>query len=122
MTRNYFRRGKTLTATLLSLSILLGTTPPRARAAETSRPAPDVSRANAYVPKQAVRKSVTQLPSVFEENLGQVGAGARFVSRGAGHTLLLGAGGVTLALKRGGGKGGSGRMPGVWAPGENARA
>jgi hypothetical protein len=120
MMRTLIKNGGKLTATILSLSILLGMTPP-ARAAETSRVKPSAARTNRHGPKQEVKKSIAQLPSAFEENVGQADARARFVSRGAGHTLLLGAGGVTLALRKGGGKEGSGRTPPVRALGENAR-
>jgi hypothetical protein len=120
MTRT-FKNGETLTATLLSLALLLGMTPPGARAAETPR-ATRASHTNTPDQKQSVKRTLTQLPSVFEENVGQLAGRARFVSRGAGHALLLDAGGVTLALRKGGGKEDSGRVPGVRAPGENARA
>jgi hypothetical protein len=120
MTRTLSKNVETLTATLLSLAILLGMTPP-ARAVETSRAKPASVHPNTPGPKQSVKQSVAQLPSVFEENAGQAGGRVRFLSRGAGHTLLLGAGGVTLALRKGGGKEGSGVPPHVRAPGENAR-
>src|SRR5215204_5939541 len=121
MTRTHFKHGETLTATLLTLAILLGTTTPPARAAETRRATPAASRADAAGSKQGVKKSAAQLPSFFEENAGQADPRARFISRGAGHTLLLGAGGVTLALRKGGGKEGSGAASPGRAPGENAR-
>src|SRR5215212_5660395 len=122
MTRTLIDNGKTLTAALLSLTILLGMTPPpQARAAETSSATPASARTNTPAPKQSVKQSIAQLPSFFEENAGQAGERVRFLSRGASHTLLLGAGGVTLALKRGGGKEGSGAPSGVRALGENAR-
>ena len=108
-----------LTATLLSLTILLGAMPPRAVAAGTSRAV--TGSKNRTGSEQGVKKSLAQLPSFFEENKGQADARARFISRGAGHTLMLGAGGVTLALSKGGGKEGSGRTPFRAAPGENAR-
>src|ERR1044071_9084504 len=114
MTRNT----KTLTATLLTLAILLGLTPP-ARAVGTSRAT--AGSKNAAGSKQGVKRSFAQLPSFFEENAGQADARAKFISRGAGHTLMLGSGGVTLALLKGGGKEGSGRTPLRAAPGENAR-
>ncbi|MBV8859046.1 MAG: SBBP repeat-containing protein [Acidobacteria bacterium] len=119
MTRNILRHGETLTATLLSLALLLGITP-HVRAVGTSRSTPESK--NKPGPKQEIKRSLAQLPSFFEENAGQLAGPARFVSRGAGHTLMLGAGGVTLALRKGGGKEGSGRVPGVRALGENARA
>src|SRR5215207_4863048 len=121
MTRTHFKNGEALTATLLTLAMLLGMTPTADGAAETLRAKPAASRADAAGPTQGFRKSVTQLPSFFEENAGQVAGRARFVSRGAGHTLLLGAGGVTLALRRGGGEEGSGVASPGRAPGENAR-
>ncbi|HEX8150790.1 MAG TPA: SBBP repeat-containing protein [Pyrinomonadaceae bacterium] len=121
MTRTHIRNAEALTATLLSLAMLLGMTPTAYGAAETARATPAASRADTAGARQAVKKSVTQLPPVFEENAGQAGARARFISRGAGHTLLLGAGGVTLALRKGGGKEGSGSAPSVRALGENAR-
>jgi hypothetical protein len=120
MRLTHFRNVETFTASLLSLTLLLGVTPAAARAAGHPRPAPP-ALTDAHGPKPSVRKSVTQLPSFFEENAGQADAGARFISRGAGHTLLLGVGGVTLALRRGGGKEGSAGAPSVRAPGENAR-
>jgi hypothetical protein len=121
MRPTHFRNGETFTASLLSLTLLLGMTPAARGADANSRPAPTAAHRNAAAPKQAVQKTFAQLPSVFEENAGQFAGGARFVSRGAGHTLLLGAGGVTLALRRGGGKEGSGVTPDRAAPGENAR-
>jgi hypothetical protein len=121
MTRTLFKHGETLTATLLSLAILLGMAPPSVRASETSRAKPASPRADAAVTKQDVKKTLTQLPSIFEENAGQADARTRFVSRGAGHTLLLGSSGVMLALKKGGGKEGSGVASPVRASGETAR-
>ena len=113
--------GATLTASLLSLALLLGVTPPRARAAETPRAKPAPARSNTRDFKKQIERSFAQLPSVFEENAGQAGGRVRFLSRGARHTLALGAGGVTLALRKGGGKEGSGAVSPVRAPGENAR-
>src|SRR3712207_106089 len=95
-----FRNVETFTASLLSLTLLLGMTPTTASAVGHSRPTPATAHAKTTGPKQGVKKSVTQLPSFFEETAGQAGGRARFVSRGAGDALLLGAGGVTLALKR----------------------
>ncbi len=120
MTRTHFKNGKTLTATLLTLAMLLGMTPAYG-AAETRRATPKPSHAGTAGAQRDVKKSFTQLPSFFEENAGQFAVGARFVSRGAGHTLLLGAAGVTLALRKGGGKEGSGAASPGRAPGENAR-
>jgi hypothetical protein len=94
--------------------MLLGLTPTPARAAETAH-------ANPPGPKRNLQRSSTPLPSFFEENAGQFAGHARFVSRGAGHTLLLGPGGVTLALRQGGGKEGSGAASPGRAHGENAR-
>ncbi|HEX8190250.1 MAG TPA: SBBP repeat-containing protein [Pyrinomonadaceae bacterium] len=121
MTRTLIKHGEALTATLLSLAILLGPTPPPARAAGTERATPAPSHADKAAPGQGVKKSFAHLPSVFEENAGQAGARARYLSRGARHALLLGSGGVTLALRQGGGKEGSGVTPGVRASGETAR-
>ena len=121
MTRTNFRNGKTLTATLLSLAILLGLTPPTTRAVETPRARPASASTKTPVSKQSVKKSLAQLPSVFEENVGQADARAKFISRGARHTLLLGAGGVTLALRKGSEQEGSGVASLSRAPGENAR-
>ena len=120
MRLTHFRNVETFTASLLSLALLLGTMPTATGAVETSRPKPAASHTNTPGAKQSFKKSVAQLPSFFEENKGQAGGGARFVSRGAGHTLLLGAGGVTLALRKGGGKEGSGEVSSRRAPGENA--
>src|SRR5580704_3032143 len=39
------------------------------------------------------------LPLTFEANQGQVGAGARFLSRGKGYTAFLTAGGMVLSLR-----------------------
>jgi hypothetical protein len=95
-------------------------TPP-ALAVDTSRASPHASHAKAPGSKKSVNKTIAQLPSVFEENAGQAGGRVRFLARGAGHTLVLGAGGVTLALRKGGGKEGSGVPPFRRALGENAR-
>ncbi len=104
MRLTHSRNGETFTASLLSLTLLLGMTPAAGGFAGNSRPAPPAARANADVPKRGVRKTFAQLPSFFEENAGQFAGNAKFVSRGAGHTLLLGAVGVTLALKRAAGR------------------
>ncbi|HWS86108.1 MAG TPA: SBBP repeat-containing protein [Pyrinomonadaceae bacterium] len=117
----HLRNGQTFTASLLSLALVLGLKPAATRAVETSRTAPASAHINTAGSGRGVKKSVAQLPSFFEENAGQADPRARFVSRGAGHTLMLGAGGVTLALLKGGGKEGSGRAPFRKAPGENAR-
>jgi hypothetical protein len=117
MTRTLIKHVETLTATLLSLAILLGMTPP-ARAVEPSHA--KAAHTNTASSKQGVKKTVAQLPSVFEENAGQADGRVRFLSRAAGHTLLLGAAGVTLALRKGGGKEGSGVASYGRAPGENA--
>src|SRR5919205_308437 len=106
MTRTVSRTVSALTAALLSLATLQGMTLPRARAFGTPSTRP--ASANTRGPERGLNKSLTKLPSVFEENAGQFGGRARFVSRGAGHTLALGAEGVTLALLEGGGKEGSG--------------
>jgi hypothetical protein len=120
MRLTHFRNVRTFTASLLSLTLLLGLAPALTRAAEATRPTPKPARTKARGPERDVKKSVSQLPSFFEENAGQSAGRARFISRGAGHTLVLGAGGVTLALKRGGGKEGSGVSSSRRAPGENA--
>ena len=120
MTQTNYRHGETLTATLLSLAMLLGMTP-LALAVETSRARPAYAQANRPVAKKSIWNSLAQMPSVFEENAGQADGRVRFLSRGAGHTLVLGAGGVTLALRKGGGKEGSGVPPYRRALGENAR-
>ncbi|MET0649675.1 MAG: SBBP repeat-containing protein [Pyrinomonadaceae bacterium] len=121
MTRTHSPYGATLTASLLSLTLLLGMVPQHARAVETPRAKPAPVRPNTRDTKKEVKSSFAQLPSVFEENAGQAGGRVRFLSRGARHTLALGAGGVTLALRKGGGKAGSGAVSSVRAPGENAR-
>ncbi|MFL6332918.1 MAG: SBBP repeat-containing protein [Pyrinomonadaceae bacterium] len=121
MTRTLFKHVDQLAASLLSLTILLGMMPRPARSAETSRMQPPASRTNTRGPRQEVKKSTAHLPSVFEGNAGQADSRVRFLSRGAGHTLLLEAGGVTLALKKGGAKEGSGAASDNRAPGEDAR-
>src|ERR1044071_2949926 len=110
---------RTHLTSLLSLALLLGAMPPRAGAVGTSRAT--AGSKNRTGPKQGVKKSVAQLPSFFEENRGQIAGRASFISRGAGHTLMLDAGGGTLALLKGSGKEGYGSGAFRAAPGENAR-
>ena len=123
MTRTHPRNVETLAASLLSLTLLLGMTPPPARAVTNSRTTATTTAApaKASAPKKVGEKTLAQLPSVFEENAGQAGNGVWFLSRGARHTLALGDGGVTLALSKGGGKEGSGVPPYGRARGEHAR-
>ena len=118
MRLTHIRNVEAFMASLLSLTLLLGMTPTASRAVGTSRPTPESK--NTHGTKQPFEESLTQLPSVFEEHGGQAGGRVKFVSRGARHTLLLGAEGVTLALSKGGGKEGSGPVPHGRAPGENA--
>jgi hypothetical protein len=119
--RTNFRHVEKLTVSLLTLALLLGLTPPPARAIAPSRVTPAAAPVNKPGAKKGVKKALAQLPSFFEESTRQVDGGVRFISRGARHTLALGAGGVTLALRRGGGQEGSGVASPVRAPGENAR-
>ncbi|HEX7316605.1 MAG TPA: SBBP repeat-containing protein [Pyrinomonadaceae bacterium] len=118
MRLTHIRNVETFTASLLSLTLLLGMMPTASRAVGTSRPTSESK--NTRAPKQAIEKSLTQLPSVFEESAGQAGGRVKFISRGARHTLALGVEGVTLALLKGGGKEGSGSASNGRAPGENA--
>ncbi|HEX8291837.1 MAG TPA: hypothetical protein VF570_08790, partial [Pyrinomonadaceae bacterium] len=87
MTRTHTRNLETLAASLLSLAMLLGMTPPPARAFADARAAktPAAAPAKASAPKQVGKRTLAQLPSVFEENAGQAGGRVRFLSRGARH-------------------------------------
>ena len=123
MTTTHTRDFRTFTSALLMLSLLVCMTP-AARAAGTPRPTPGSQNANGAkrdVKRPEVKNSLAQLPSFFEENVGQSAGRAKFISRGAGHTLALGAEGVTLALLKGGGKEGGGTNVQAGARGEHAR-
>ncbi|HEX8118279.1 MAG TPA: hypothetical protein VF521_13470, partial [Pyrinomonadaceae bacterium] len=123
MTTTHARNVRTYTSALLMLSILACMVP-QTRAAGTSRTTPGSKNANGAkreVKRSEVKKSLAQLPSFFEENVGQSAGRAKFISRGAGHTLALGAEGVTLALLKGGAKEGDGTMRKAGARGEHAR-
>ncbi|HEX8148513.1 MAG TPA: SBBP repeat-containing protein [Pyrinomonadaceae bacterium] len=115
-----------LCAALAALSMLAGSLP-RAAAAHAS----NTRAARAEAPREAAPSSITQaeareaflnLPLSFEENAGQGGSRFRFRARAGGYTLLLGAGGATLALPGGGVKGGRGGARPRAAQGEYVRA
>src|SRR5215207_8279930 len=113
MVRTLTRTGVLLAALLLSLMLLSGKSP---------GPAPSTSAtAKAAAPAARLEKSLTRLPASFEVNAGQADARVRFISRGAGHTLLLTSEGATLALRTGDvQKEGAARATARRAPGENA--
>ena len=119
MRLTHTRNVEAFAASLLSLTLLVGMTPTAPRAAAGTRAA-HAPADGGTAPRHSFEESLTQLPSVFEENGGQAGGRVKFVSRGARHTLLLGAEGGTLALSKGGGEEGPGPAPHGRAPGENA--
>ena len=115
MTRTLIKYGETLTVTLLSLSLLLSMTPPTVRAVETSRVKPSAARTNTHGPGPELKKTIAQLPSVFEENVGQAGGRVRFLSRGA-HASARGRRGYARPEegRREGGLGPHTARPGAW--------
>ena len=113
MTRTLTRLGVLLAALLMSLTILAGTSP---------GPTPTTSaKAKAAAPAARLERSLTRLPASFEVNAGQADARVKFISRGAGHTLLLTSEGATLALRTGDvRKEGVAHVSSRRTPGENA--
>jgi len=51
-------------------------------------------------PSRALNKAYSKLPMSFEKNVGQSRAGADFMARGAGYSVLLASGEAVLALKK----------------------
>lgn len=51
-------------------------------------------------PSRALDKTYSKLPMSFEKIIGQSRAGADFIARGAGYSVLLGPGEVVLAMKK----------------------
>ncbi|HEX8352603.1 MAG TPA: SBBP repeat-containing protein, partial [Pyrinomonadaceae bacterium] len=98
MTRTLTRIGVLTAALLLSLTILAGTAPTTGTRASGAK----VSAAHARGAR--LEKTITRLPARFEANAGQADARVKFLSRGAGHALMLTAEGATLALRTGGGR------------------
>ena len=113
MTRTLTRIGVLLAVLLLSLMMLSGTSP--GPATTTS------AKAKANAPAVRLEQSLTRLPAGFEVNAGQADARVKFISRGAGHTLMLTSEGATLALRTGDvRKEGAIAATSRRAPGENA--
>jgi hypothetical protein len=104
---------------LLSLS-LLSATWPRTTLADAQFKHVNTSSTNASHTGR-LEKHFGGLPAVFEANAGQAAARIMFLSRGARHTLMLGADGASLALRPGGdvGREGVGDMPTLRAQGES---
>ena len=116
MIRTLTRTACLLAALLLSLMTLAVTShgPAPAAAAKTRAAA-------TFLGGVRLEKSLTRLPASFEVNAGQADARVKFISRGAGHTLLLTSEGATLALRTGDvRKEGAAHAPSRRAPGENA--
>ena len=117
-------RATRLLAALAALSLLAAGSLPRAANARASSTRVEVSRTAAphQVTRAEAREAFLNLPLSFEENAGQGGSRFKFRARAGCYTLLLGAGGATLALPAGGGvKGAPGESP-RRASGEYARA
>jgi hypothetical protein len=122
--------GVTLAALLLPASIPARTAPTLTRPPSTSPPAKVAPAPAPPSPAEAptggrgarLQKSLTRLPVGFELNAGQADARVRFLSRGAGHSLMLTAEGATLALRTGAGpKEGARAASPRRAQGESAR-
>ncbi len=91
MTRTLTRVGFMTTALFLSLSF---------PAVTSTTPTP-TSHAKSHPTRRGARleQTLARLPARFEANAGQADARVKFLSRGAGHTLMLTAEGATLALR-----------------------
>ena len=119
MSRNLTTTGSQMAALLLLLTLLSLTAPGPFPTSHAETKAPAKTNAPAARPD----KTLAKLPARFEANAGQADARVRFISRGAGHTLLLTAEGATLALRTDGGREEGARLaPSLRAQGESARA